>query len=57
MLRLLADADVAGYVTTPGGASRRPGGHCVQRLWVNSLRYHRAEDVLMAYLHKWSVRG
>ena len=55
VLHLLAQADVAGYVGAPGGTARR--GRVIHRLWVDSLRYHRAEDVLMAYLnHRRSVR-
>jgi hypothetical protein len=54
LLQLLAEADVAGYVATPGGNRRSRGEHVVHRLWVDSLRYHRAEDVLMAYLHNRS---
>jgi len=50
VLGLLADADVGGYVGTPGGISSRRH-RVIHRLWVDSLRYHRAEDVLMAYLH------
>jgi hypothetical protein len=56
LLQLLAEADVAGYVATPGGNRRSRGEHVVHRLWVDSLRYHRAEDVLMAYLHNRSRR-
>jgi hypothetical protein len=52
VLRLLADADVGGYVATPGGRARHPGQPVVHRLWVDSLRYHRAEDVLMAYFNR-----
>ncbi|MBO0879755.1 MAG: hypothetical protein J2P17_05170 [Mycobacterium sp.] len=51
VLTLLAEADVGGYVATPGGRSSRGGGEAIHRLWVDSLRYHRAEDVLMVYLH------
>lgn len=50
VLALLADADVGGYVATPGGCSR-PGRCRIDRLWVDSLQYHRAEDVLMRFLH------
>ena len=50
VLGLLADADVGGYVATPGGhAFERP---VIHRVWVDSLQYHRAEDVLMAYLNR-----
>lgn len=51
VLALLADVDVGGYVATPGGHARTAGGSVIHRLWVDSLRYHRAEDVLMNYLH------
>jgi hypothetical protein len=57
VLALLADADVGGYVATPGGQQhyrRRPPIH---RLWVDSLRYHRAEDILMAYLNRQRQAG
>jgi hypothetical protein len=50
VLSLLASADVGGYVATPGGRAQRPGQPIVHRLWVDSLRYHKAEDLLMAYL-------
>lgn len=51
VLRLLADADVGGYVATPGGRAYRPRQPIVHRLWVDSLRYHTAEDLLMAYFN------
>jgi hypothetical protein len=51
VLTLLAEVDVGGCVATPGGRSSRPGPEVIHRLWVDSLQYHRAEDVLMAYLH------
>lgn len=51
VLGLLAGADIGGYVATPGGHAPRPGQAAIHRLWVDSLQYHRAEDVLMAYLH------
>lgn len=54
VLRLLADADVGG---TPGGGIKRPDRRAIHRLWVDSLQYHRAEDVLMAFLHNRSGRG
>ena len=50
LLTLLADADIGGYVATPGGCWRCYGSTVTQRLWVDSLQYHRAEDVLMNYL-------
>lgn len=51
VLALLADADVGGYVATPGGRLNHRARAPVHRLWVDSLQYHRAEDVLMAYLN------
>ena len=50
VLHLLAQADVGGYVARPGGASR-PHRRVIHRLWVDSLQYLRAEDVLMSYLN------
>lgn len=52
VLALLADADVGGYVATPGGQFGRRAHSPIHRLWVDSLQYHRAEDVLMAYLNR-----
>ena len=52
VLKLLAEADVGGYVATPGGGQHSRRSSPIHRLWVDSLRYHRAEDVLMAYLNK-----
>ena len=46
LLAELADAGVGAYIGTPGG--RRSRG--VHRLWVDSLQYHRAEDVLVGYV-------
>jgi len=48
VLSRLAAAGVGGYIATP--TSVRDRG--IRRLWVDSLQYHRAEDVLMAYLHE-----
>ncbi|OHV05173.1 hypothetical protein [Mycobacterium talmoniae] len=52
VLKSLADADVGGYIATPGGQWRGRGEPVIHRLWVDALQYHRAEDVLMAYLHR-----
>lgn len=52
VMALLADAGVGGYVATPGGALGRRAPSPIHRLWVDSLQYHRAEDVLMAYLNQ-----
>jgi hypothetical protein len=49
VLGLLATADVGGYVATPGGRAYRGGQSAVHRLWVDSLQYYKAEDLLMAY--------
>lgn len=51
ILGLLASADVGGYVGTPGGRAHRLRQPNLHRLWVDSLQYHKAEDLLMAYLH------
>jgi hypothetical protein len=51
VLTLLADAGVGGYVATPGGTLRYRSRTPIHRLWVDSLQYHRAEDILMAYLN------
>jgi hypothetical protein len=56
VLGLLASADVGGYVATPGGGAHRRGQRVVHRLWVDSLQYHKAEDLLMAHLHGRSRR-
>jgi hypothetical protein len=52
VLARLAAAGVGGYVATPGGAGVHPQRPAIHRLWVDSLQYHRAEDVLMAYLNQ-----
>ena len=48
VLDLLAQAGVAGYVTAPAGQRARANG--CQHLYVDTMRYHRAEDVLMLFL-------
>jgi hypothetical protein len=55
VMRLLAASDVGGYVATPRGrvSGRRA---VIHRLWVDSLQYHRAEDVLMAYFNNHDTR-
>jgi hypothetical protein len=57
VLALLADADVGGYVATPGGQPRNRVRSPIHRLWVDSLRYQCAEDILMAYLNRTSRTG
>jgi hypothetical protein len=57
ILGVLAAADVGGYVATPGGRARRRKEPVVHRLWVDSLQYHKAEDVLMAYFAERGRRG
>jgi hypothetical protein len=52
ILGLLARVEVGGYVATPGGRASRPRRPVIHRLWVDSLQYHRAEDVLMTYLNR-----
>ncbi|BBZ15336.1 hypothetical protein [Mycobacterium branderi] len=49
VLALLAEADIGGYVATPGGRGSRTAKRMINRLWVDSVQYHHAEDVLMAY--------
>jgi hypothetical protein len=55
VLRLLARAGVGGYVAIPRGRRSR---HrlVIHRLWVDSLQYHRAEDVLMVYFNNHDSR-
>lgn len=48
VLDLLAEADVGGYVAAPGGQRARANG--CHHLYVDTMRYHRAEDVLMLFL-------
>jgi hypothetical protein len=44
----LTDADVGGYVAPPcGGGLARSAAIC---LYVDTMRYHRAEDVLMVFM-------
>ncbi len=50
VLNVLADADIGGYVATPTGRPWRSRWSGNRRLWVDSLQYYRAEDLLMAYL-------
>jgi hypothetical protein len=57
ILDLLARADVGGYVATPGGRARRRKELVVHRLWVDSLQYHKAEDLLMAHFSGRRRRG
>jgi hypothetical protein len=57
VLGLLARADIGGYVATPGGRAYRRGQPVVHRLWVDSLRYHKAEDLMMAYFGGPGQRG
>ena len=52
VLSHLAAAGVGGYVATPGGGRAHPHSPVIHRLWVDSLQYHRAEDILMAYLNQ-----
>ena len=44
----------AAHVGSPGGGSKWPGRRVIHRLWVDSMQYHRAEDVLMGFLHNRS---
>lgn len=57
VLALLAGADIGGYVATPGARTRNSDRPPIHRLWVDSLQYHRAEDILMAYLNNKGHAG
>ena len=48
VLDLLAEADVGGYAAIPHGQKARAGER--HHLDVDTMRYHRAEDVLMLFL-------
>jgi hypothetical protein len=48
VLDLLTEADVGGYVAIPRGQKARAGGRL--HLYVDTMRYHRAEDVMMVFL-------
>lgn len=49
VLAALAACGVAGYVAIPGGLRLRLGRSLRYRLWVDSMKYHQAEDVLMKH--------
>jgi hypothetical protein len=49
ILGLLADADVGGYAALPGGQRAHSIGH--YHLYVDRMKYNRAEEVLMVFLH------
>jgi hypothetical protein len=49
VLDLLAKADVGGYVAIPSDG-QRVRAHSCQHLYVDTQRYHQAEDVLMLFL-------
>lgn len=48
VLEMLTDADVGGYVAPPCGERARAIG--CHLLYVDTMRYHRAEDVLMVFM-------
>src|SRR4051812_26120030 len=48
ILEMLTDADVGGYVAPPCGEKARASG--CHLLYVDTMRYHRAEDVLMVFM-------
>jgi hypothetical protein len=48
ILEMLADADVGGYVAPPCGQKARASG--CHLLYVDTMRYHRAEDALMVFM-------
>jgi hypothetical protein len=47
---LLAEAGIDD-VATPGGQNAPAKGPVPHRLYVDSMQFHRAEDVLMRFLH------
>jgi hypothetical protein len=48
VLDLLAEADVGAYAAVPHGQKARAGAR--HHLYVDTMRYYRAEDVLMLFL-------
>lgn len=52
VLFALADADIAGYVAVPAGKPRS----AKYRLWVDTLQYRRAEDLLMELFRTYDHR-
>jgi hypothetical protein len=48
ILEMLTDADVGGYVAPPCGERARASG--CHLLYVDTMRYHRAEDALMHFM-------
>lgn len=50
VLDLLAKVDVGGYAAIPGGQRARAQGPVRHRLWVDSMQYGRAEDVLIRFM-------
>lgn len=52
VLKLVTDAGVGGYAAIPSGQRHHRDRLTTYRLWADSLQYHRAEDVLMAYFNK-----
>lgn len=49
VLDLLARVDVGGYAAIPGGRARLKGP-LRHRLWVDSMQYGLAEDVLIRFM-------
>lgn len=53
VLLALTEARIAGYVATVRTRALKPGaGETAYRLWVDSMRYHDAEDILMELLRE-----
>jgi hypothetical protein len=50
VLDLLAKVDVGGYAAIPGGQRARAKGPVRHRLWVDSMQYGLAEDVLIRFM-------
>jgi len=57
VLDLLATADVGGYAAIPGGQRARAEGPVRHRLWVDSMQYGLAEDLLIRFMRDRSAHG
>jgi hypothetical protein len=50
VLDVLAEAGIGGYTAIPGSARSHSGATVCHQLWVDSMQYRRAQDVLVRYL-------
>lgn len=50
ILDLLAKADIGGYVAVPGGRRARAKGPVRFSLWVDSMQYGPAENLLIRFM-------